>query len=150
MILGHSSNIDIYSHISDDLFNGLKFIKEVEPDVPLGTIELNSNIKVMITEYETGKDCQDLYEAHRKYIDIQYPIKGYELIKWCPVSLITLIKPYNPSKDVLMFSNDIVKETDLIIGNGIFAVFFPEDGHSPQHFVGQPELIKKITIKVRI
>ena len=33
------------------------------------------------------------------------------------------------------------------IGNGIFAIMFPEDGHGPQHKVGKKEVIKKITIK---
>ena len=36
------------------------------------------------------------------------------------------------------------------IGNGVFAIMFPEDGHGPQHKVGKKAVIKKITIKVSI
>ncbi|MCF8261217.1 MAG: hypothetical protein K9J12_10615 [Melioribacteraceae bacterium] len=27
---------------------------------------------------------------------------------------------------------------------------YPTDGHSPQHFITEPELIKKITLKVKL
>ena len=50
--------------------------------------------------------------------------------------------------NVISSSSDISKNVD--IGNGIFAIMFPYDGHSPQHFIIKPELIKKITIKISI
>jgi len=36
------------------------------------------------------------------------------------------------------------------IGNGVFVIMFTNDGHSPQHFLDKAELIKKITIKIKI
>ena len=48
------------------------------------------------------------------------------------------------------FKDPSKQGTHVDIGNGIFAIMFPEDGHGPQHYVTQPELIKKITIKVSI
>ena len=43
-----------------------------------------------------------------------------------------------------------VQGTYVDIGNGIFAIMFPEDGHGPQHYVEKPELIKKLTMKISI
>jgi YhcH/YjgK/YiaL family protein len=58
--------------------------------------------------------------------------------------------PYEEANDRTFYKNPSPQGTHVDIGNGIFAIMFPEDGHSPQHFVNQPELIRKITIKVSI
>jgi len=50
---------------------------------------------------------------------------------------------YDPTKDRAFYKNP-TQESHVIIGNNIFGIFFPEDAHGPQHFVHQPELIKKI------
>jgi len=43
-----------------------------------------------------------------------------------------------------------MKPQELILGNGYFAIFFPQDGHMPQLCVENPEPVKKVVIKVRI
>jgi YhcH/YjgK/YiaL family protein len=58
--------------------------------------------------------------------------------------------PYEEDKDRTFYKKPSSQGTHVDIGNGIFAVMFPEDGHSPQHYVTNPELIKKITVKVAI
>ncbi len=45
---------------------------------------------------------------------------------------------------------DLSQSTHVDIGNGVFAIMFENDGHSPQHCVEFPQAIKKITIKVSI
>ena len=58
--------------------------------------------------------------------------------------------PYDESKDRTFFKDPSKQGTYVDIGNGIFAIMYPEDGHAPQHKVGEKEVIKKITIKVSI
>ena len=48
------------------------------------------------------------------------------------------------------YKNPHPQGTHVDIGNGVFAIMFPQDGHSPQLYVNKPEFIKKITIKVSI
>ena len=58
--------------------------------------------------------------------------------------------PYDHVKDRTFFKDPSLQGTHVDIGNGIFAIMFPEDGHGPQHKVRVKEIIKKITIKVSI
>jgi YhcH/YjgK/YiaL family protein len=58
--------------------------------------------------------------------------------------------PYEEENDRTFYKDPIAQGTHVDIGNGIFAIMFPEDGHSPQHFISHPELIKKATVKVSI
>ncbi|WP_163323656.1 YhcH/YjgK/YiaL family protein [Draconibacterium mangrovi] len=150
MILGQIDHIDTYKHISEDIYAGLKFIQEAKQDIEVGTYTINDNVKAIVTEYSTVENFERGYEAHNHVIDIQYSIKGYERIKWSPIKGMNINIPYDPVKDRTFYKDPYEFGTEVIIGNGIFAIMFPEDGHGPQHYVGQPEIIKKITVKVSI
>jgi YhcH/YjgK/YiaL family protein len=149
MIVDNLKNIEIYKKISPDIEAGLQFLCNVTPDIDLGTYPINENVKAIVSEYETVACFERGYEAHRHVIDIQYPVKGLERVKWSPISEMETNIPYNEEKDRTFYKNPS-QSTHVDIGNGIFAIMFPEDGHSPQHFIEKPELIKKITIKVSI
>lgn len=150
MILDSLKNIEIYKGISKDIYEGLLFLAKASPEIEIGTYIINSNTKALVSEYETIEVFERGYEAHQHVVDIQYPIIGLEKVKWSPIEGMTINTPYDEEKDRTFFKNPSTQGTDVIIGNGIFAIMFPEDGHSPQHYVDKPEWIKKITIKVSI
>ncbi len=150
MILGQLDHIDTYKHISSDIYAGLEFLKNAKEDIAPGTYPINDNVKAIVTEYSTVENFERGYEAHNHVIDIQYSIKGLERIKWSPIKGMNVNIPYDPVKDRTFYKDPYEYGTEVIIGNGVFAIMFPEDGHGPQHYVGKPEMIKKITIKVSI
>lgn len=150
MIVDQLKNIEIYKGLSDDIYAGLKFLANANPDIELGTYSINNNVKAIVSEYETIECFERGYEAHKHVIDIQYPIIGLERVKWSPISEMEINIPYEEPKDVAYYKNPSKQSTHVDIGNGIFTIMFPEDGHSPQHYVDKPEVIKKITIKVSI
>lgn len=150
MILDSLKNIEIYKGISNDIYVGLEFLANANPEIELGTYIINNNTKAIVSEYETIEVFERGYEAHKHGIDIQYPIIGLERVKWSPIKGMLINTPYDEQKDRTFFKNPSKQGTEVIIGNGIFAIMFPEDGHSPQHYIDNPELIKKITIKVSI
>lgn len=150
MILDQIKNIEIYKGISSDIYAGLCFIAHASPEIKLGTYQINEKVKAIVSEYETIENFERGYEAHNHVIDIQYPIVGIERIKWSPIEGMCINIPYDKSKDRTFYKKPSQQGTHIDIGNGIFAIMFPEDGHSPQHFVEKPKLIKKITIKVSI
>ena len=149
MIADSLNNIDIYKNISIDIYAGLLFLRNAKPEIEIGEYEVNQNVKALVSQYETVAVFERGYEAHKHVIDIQYPIVGLEKIKWCPLPGLTMHIDYDPTKDRAFYKNP-TQESHVIIGNNIFGIFFPEDAHGPQHFVHQPELIKKITLKVKI
>jgi YhcH/YjgK/YiaL family protein len=150
MIVDTLKNIEIYKGISPDIYAGLKFLVNTTQDIELGTYSINDNVKAIVSEYETVSHFERGYEAHKHVIDIQYPVCGMERVKWSPVESMDINIPYDEEKDRTFYKNPSRQGTHVDIGNGIFAIMLPEDGHSPQHYVNKPELIKKITVKVSI
>jgi YhcH/YjgK/YiaL family protein len=149
MIADSIDNIEIYKNISRDIYEGLQFLKKVSPDIEPGTYQVNENVKAIVSEFETKEIFERGYEAHRYAIDIHYPVTGREKISWSPLKGMTNHIEYNPVKDAA-FYKDPMQVSSVIVGNGIFAIYFPGDAHSPQLFVDKPEKIKKIVLKVAV
>jgi YhcH/YjgK/YiaL family protein len=150
MIVDKLKNIDIYKQLSPDIYCGLQFLQTAQSGIEIGTYAVNSNVKAIVSEYKTVADFTRGYEAHKYVIDIQYPIRGMERVKWSPIEEMSVNLPYDEAKDRTFYKYPSLQGTHVDIGNGIFAIMFPEDGHSPQHYINEPELIRKITIKIAI
>ena len=150
MIIDSLDNIEFYKLFNNDFYEGLKFIKNAPPEIALGSYPLTSTAKALVMEYETKQGENGFgYEAHKHLIDIQYCISGTELIPWCYLDKLKSYTEYDPEKDVTFYS--MQKEMGrVIIGNGVFAVFYPADAHAPVFCTNQPEKIKKIVIKVSV
>jgi len=150
MILDQLKNIDIYKGISPDIYAGLQFLQQAMPDIEPGTYIINGNTKAIVSEYETIADFSRGYEAHKHVIDIQYPVRGLERVKWSPINGMNVNIPYDEAKDRTFYKDPSPHGTHVDIGEGIFAIMFPDDGHGPQHYIDKPETIKKITVKIAI
>ena len=149
MIFDHISNIYLYKTLSPDIYAGLAFLKDVKPDIAPGTYQLTPRVKAIVSEYETKVKNEVGYEAHRKNIDIQYLLKGEERIACLPIEKLKEAMPYSEEKDAAFFTASIQPQ-EMTIGDGYFAIFFPQDGHMPQLSVGEPKVVKKVVIKVEI
>jgi YhcH/YjgK/YiaL family protein len=150
MIVDKLKNIDIYKGISPDIYAGLQYLQNVSPDIAIGVYQINENVKAIVSEYHTVENFERGYEAHKHVIDIQYPVIGLERVKWSPIEGMNVNIPYSVEHDRTFYKDPSPQGTSVDIGNGIFAIMFPEDGHGPQHYVDKPELIKKVTIKIAI
>lgn len=150
MVVDTLKNIELYKGLSPDIYAGLQFLANAKEGIELGTYPINENVKAIVSSYETVDEFVRGYESHKHVIDIQYPITGLERVKWSPIEGMNVNIPYDESKDRTFFKDPSEQGTHVDIGNGIFAIMFPEDGHGPQHKVGEKQVIKKITIKVSI
>ena len=150
MVVDTLKNIEQYKGLSSDIYAGLQFISNAKLDIELGTYTINKNVKAIVSSYETVDKFEKGYESHKNVIDIQYPIIGLERVKWSPIENMNVNIPYDESQDRTFFKDPSKQGTHVDIGNGIFVIMFPEDGHGPQHYINKPEIIKKITIKVSI
>lgn len=150
MVVDTLKNIERYKGLSIDIYAGLQFLANAKSEIELGTYPINKNVKAIVSSYETVDEFERGYESHKNVIDIQYPIIGLERVKWSPIENMSVNIPYDESKDRTFFKDPSKQGTHIDIGNGIFAIMFPEDGHGPQHKIGETEMIKKITIKVSI
>ena len=149
MIFDHINNIESYKGLSPDLYEGLKYLQQVSSDIAVGTYQINPRVKAIVSEYETKVKNEVGYEAHKKNIDIQYLLKGEERVACLPIEKLKETTPYSEEKDAAFFTASIQPQ-EMTIGDGYFAIFFPQDGHMPQLSVGEPEMVKKVVVKVEI
>ena len=150
MIVDTLDSINSYKELSDDIYAGLVFLKNVDSDVELGVYTINNRVKAIVEEYKTV--CRNFFEfeSHKHVIDIQYPVIGIERVFWSPIADMDIKIPYDKEKDRTILINPHTQSTHVDIGNRVFAIMFENDGHSPQHCVELSQAIKKITIKVSI
>ena len=92
MIYDTFDNIEIYKGLSEDIYEGLKFLKQATPELPCGIHEINPRVKAIVSEYETKEVNDNGFEAHRKNIDIQALLQGTERIAFLPVTHLTETK----------------------------------------------------------
>ena len=151
MIYDSLNNIEFYKGLSPDIYEGLKFLQQVNPDIAVGVHQLTPNVKAIVSEYTTQASKENGYEAHRQNIDIQYLLKGNEKIACLPVEELSETKPYNEETDAAFYNavSDLSPST-FDLRSGYFAIFFPQDGHMPQLCVNEPGKVKKVVVKVRI
>jgi len=98
-----------------------------------------------IQTYETKTEAK--YEAHRKYIDIQYMIQGKELIGVTDINNCKTCIEYDEEKD-LEFFDTTVDEEYFSLNEGEFLLFFPQDTHKPSITYKEKRNVKKVVVKV--
>ena len=84
-------------------------------------------------------------ETHRLMIDIQIPLSGDETYGYTPACNLP-DAAYNAEKDITKFG-ELAAESYVTCHQGMFAVFFPQDGHAPC-ISFEPE-IKKAIFKIK-
>ena len=89
----------------------------------------------------------DVAEAHRKYLDIQYIVKGKEVMGWADLADCQIQGEFNETKDIGMYAGDFVFTT---INEGICYVAFPEDAHMPGRHLDVPNDFVKVVVKLKV
>ncbi len=105
------------------------------------------NAYATITEAPSKTFEQSAWESHRKYIDLQYVIKGQEKIGVAPIATATIIKPYDDSRDAANYN---AEGQYYIATPATFFLFFPGDAHRPNIKVDGFDLVKKLVIKIKV
>ena len=151
MIYDKIDNINLYAGISKDIQLGLEWLRDVNPDIENGVYELSPRVKAIVSEYTTKDMNENGYEAHHDYIDIQYLLKGTEKICCLPLKYLKETKGYKSEIDAAFYAESGVKPLEMLIGNGYFSIFYPQDGHMPGLSVTtKPRAVKKVVVKIKI
>jgi YhcH/YjgK/YiaL family protein len=107
------------------------------------------NLYVLVSQYTTKNQEDAKFEAHRKYVDIQYVISGNEQMGCVPYVLKDVVsQEYSDAKDIEYFS---VKSPKLYKADPKrFFLFFPEDAHMPSIKDGNNSPVKKAVVKLKL
>lgn len=151
MIKDNLEYAETYYGISDNLKNGFEWLKsqDLENLEPRKYIIDGKILYANLQEYKTKKDAK--YEAHKKYIDIQYMIKGEERVGVNDIKNCKTAIPYDKEADI-EFLDCEKKDEYLILNRGEFLILFPNDAHKPSiNPENKPNnIVKKIVVKVAI
>jgi YhcH/YjgK/YiaL family protein len=148
MILDHLNNHSRYSGLHPHFQKSFDFLQNVTPqDFENEKTEINGEECFALFMKGTGKGKSDYkMEAHRKYIDIQYVLRGNDLMAYRPLLECSKIHtPYKDKEDYLLVSDPAIDF--LLVKENQFTIFFPEDAHAP--LLGT-DSYWKIVIKVKI
>lgn len=149
MIYDTLDHIDRYSLLLPGISEGLRFLRQAPADIAPGLHCLSGDNYANVDLYTTREVNPLGYEAHRRYIDIQYLLSGEEEILVRPVEQLDCTTPYDAGRDVAFYRHDLPAAT-VRLGNGAFAILFPHDAHEPQHAVAHPAPVKKIVVKIAL
>ena len=89
----------------------------------------------------------DVAEAHRQYLDIQYIVKGKEVVGYAPLEDCQPDGDFNVEKDIGMYTGPF---SYITINEGICYVAFPEDAHMPGRHLDVPNDFVKIVVKLKV
>jgi YhcH/YjgK/YiaL family protein len=116
--------------------------------LPNGSSKIEGDqLTLSVTEPTSKEFDKTQWESHKKYIDLQYIVRGKEKMGVNDLPKLTETDPYNEAKDVAHYSGD---GKYYVAEPGTFYLFFPRNGHRPSIKVEGYDVVKKVVFKIRV
>ncbi len=147
MVVDRLENIEKYASLNPLFAEAIAFLKSNDLNaLEIGKTELKGKDLLVNVAQTTPKAKEDAkLETHRDFIDIQIPLSGTEVMGYTAAQdCVPADAPYNEAKDITFFEG--LAEDYIAVKPGMFAIFFPQDGHAPGI---SPEGVKKVIVKVK-
>lgn len=147
MIIDTLENLAKYEAINPLFKDVVKFIAENDLEMmEPGKYPIKGSALFVNIATAKGKAPDEaVLETHVRMIDIQIPLDGPETYGYTPLCRLP-DEAYNDEKDITKYPN-LMAESFIDCQPGMFAIFFPQDGHAPC-IADNPE-IKKAIFKVK-
>ncbi len=150
MICDHITQLSRYGVPMADVI--LDFLKTHRAeDLPVGEIEIKGReLFVRPAEYKTRLPQEGRFETHQVYMDLQYVVRGAEIMQFAPPESLLQATPYDAQGDCQFFTAD--KDISaVVVRAGEFVVYFPGEAHRPMCQRGPaPEEVKKLVFKIKM
>jgi len=148
MIKDNLINSETYYTISENLKTGFNWLKNTDLElIADGKYTISDHVFANVQSYETKDDAP--FEAHKKYIDIQYMVDGEEFIEVTDYNNTEITVEYDSQKDIEFLECKKQKDT-FRLQAGNFLVLFPQDAHKPALNPNKKLFVKKVIVKVGI
>lgn len=147
MVIDTLDNLAKYESLNPLFKDVVDFLKNND----LNTLELGkhqikgSDLFVNITTAKGRTPDEAVLETHVKMIDIQIPLVNAETYGYTPLCRLPET-PYNEEKDITKYEG--MAESFVDCQPGMFAIFFPQDGHAP--CISMAPEIKKAIFKIKV
>ena len=153
MIVCNLSELSEQALLNERMMKALEYLQQAQGlDLPDGRVEIDAErVYALVQSYDSKpKTDQPRFEAHRRYVDMQFIVSGKEHIGWAPLETLQAVTDYNEAKDVFHGTVESEGITFVKIGAGQLAVLYPADAHAPGLSIGVPAPVKKIVVKVLV
>lgn len=146
MVVDKLENLEKYVSLNPLFAQAVEFLKSTDLDAhEIGKITLKEgDLMVNFSQTRPKTKEEAKLETHNQFIDIQIPLSGIEVMGYTPRTDLPE-ETYNAEKDITFYEG--LAKDYLTIAPGMFAIFFPQDGHAPGI---TPDGVKKVIVKVRI
>ena len=148
MIIDLLSNARFYTSLGPRIARGFQFLAESDlVGLPAGRHEIDGDrVFALVSDYEPKPQSAGKWEAHRRYLDLQYVAAGVERFGIAPIDCLQA-GDYIPEKDItwLTGTGDYVT-----LAAGQFAIVWPGDAHMPGLDAGVPGTVRKIVVKIAL
>lgn len=149
MITDNIRNASLYYGVSDGIKSAFEYLTSHDlSKLESGKHQIDGDrMYLLIVDYDTKPLEQGAWEVHRRYIDVQYVVKGSETMGRVIVNGLTTSEEYNSEKDIEFLTGE---GSFFTMNQGDFAVFFPHDAHMPGMTATSPKAVRKAVVKVLI
>lgn len=148
-VTGKIAQCEVHENLHPRFAKAFAFLKRTDlAELKPGRYEIDGdNCWASVAEADLVAPAERKLEAHRKYIDIQSPITGPELMGFAVMDDKAKALPFNTEKDYVLYEG---KSEPHVINPGEYAIFFPPLGaHAPACVApGGPSKIRKVVVKV--
>lgn len=134
-----------YYPLHSEMEQAFSFIAEAM-DLEPGRYELDNGLFATVSEGTTRPRDSIHFEAHRKYIDLQYCITGSERIAWANIQELNSISTENIGDNYYYEG----LSTSVVVRPGTFYIMFPSDAHKTAIHKEFPKYYKKVVIKLPV
>jgi YhcH/YjgK/YiaL family protein len=147
MVIDRIENASLYHALHPKFKQAFNYISSIDVHaIPVGRHEIDDSMYVLVQEYTTKLKEQGKWEAHRRYIDLQYVVQGAENMGYANIHHLQQGE-YIPEKDFL----PLFGEGDQVaLRSGCFVLLFPEDAHMPSMALGETAPARKIVLKIAV
>ena len=152
MIYDRIDKLEAYMGISGNLDAAFDYLSGNAPDSLSDgkhTID-GDNVFMFVSSYETRDADAVKFESHRKYIDIQIVLVGRESCFYAPIASLEVSKPFDAEGDAALYEDPIDGGCPVRLTPGVFALFFPHDGHKPGCNLDGINTVRKAVVKVAV
>lgn len=152
MIVDRLERLSRYGDVLPGMPGILDFLSRTDlRTLPQGKTVVSPGLYVLREDYATKPLPECVFEAHRRYADLQIVLSGTEAFGYRPEDGkgYAVKSAYDPGKDVEKYE---VPETftRVVLEAGMFALALPGDLHMPKLAAGDSSPVEKAVLKIRL
>lgn len=146
MVIDDLKNAALYLGMHPRMKDAFRYLQKTDfSKIDPGRYEIGgADLFALIQQYDPKPREKARWEAHRKYIDVQYILSGSEFFGYAPLERLDSVA-YDESKDF----HELKGEGDFLrVPAGMFLILFPGDAHMPGIAGPGSRPVKKIVVKI--